>query len=126
MAPSINDILPEQYAPLEVKSSKSRVLRPSDESSEGQAERGAVGYDAASAPNVEEMPLFNMPSMQKLRQAQWRVEHDFRSDTVTVPTVNMMQVCKNCPSLQCPRERGKKLTISTLKQYKNISLTSRF
>jgi threonine aldolase len=108
MAPSINDLLPEQYAPVEVKSSKLRVLRPADEPCDAQKDRGAVGHDASSisAPNTEEMPLFTMPSMQKLRQAQWRVEHDFRSDTVTVPTVNMMQVCKIAPHWKYPR--GKK------------------
>lgn len=40
----------------------------------------------------DETPVFRMPSIHKLREAQRRVEHDFRSDTVTVPTVHMMQV----------------------------------
>jgi threonine aldolase len=47
-----------------------------------------------SASMGEESPVsFTMPSMHKLQEAQRRVEHDFRSDTVTVPTVHMMQVC---------------------------------
>lgn len=104
MAPSINDLRPEEYAPLEVNSSKLRGLRPSDESRDGQSERGAVvGHDTINASNTEEMPLFTVPSMHKLKQAQWRVEHDFRSDTVTVPTVNMMQVCEKLPLLGMPR-----------------------
>lgn len=43
----------------------------------------------------DETPVFPMPSIHKLRQAQRRVEHDFRSDTVTVPTVHMMQVSRS-------------------------------
>lgn len=121
MAPSINDLPAEQYAPVGVKSSKLRVLRPENESHD---DRGAVGYDGSnttlSAANAEDMPLFTMPSMQKLQQAQWRVQHDFRSDTVTVPTVNMMQVCENCPSLECLRGN----TLSILNQYINRLLTS--
>ncbi|KAI7971438.1 hypothetical protein EIK77_003494 [Talaromyces pinophilus] len=45
-----------------------------------------------SNTDEDETPVLAMPSMHKLREAQRRVEHDFRSDTVTVPTVHMMQV----------------------------------
>ena len=50
---------------------------------------------AAVTENItddDDTPVFTMPSIHKLREAQRRVEHDFRSDTVTVPTVHMMQV----------------------------------
>jgi threonine aldolase len=50
---------------------------------------------AVSTDNItddDSTPVFTMPSIHKLREAQRRVEHDFRSDTVTVPTVHMMQV----------------------------------
>jgi threonine aldolase len=49
---------------------------------------------AVSTDNItddDSTPVFTMPSIHKLREAQRRVEHDFRSDTVTVPTVHMMQ-----------------------------------
>lgn len=56
---------------------------------------GRSDVSAAVTVNTDEQdetPVFTMPSMHKLREAQRRVEHDFRSDTVTVPTVHMMQV----------------------------------
>lgn len=47
---------------------------------------------AVDTEHNESVPAFKMPSMHKLREAQRRAEHDFRSDTVTVPTAHMMQV----------------------------------
>lgn len=62
---------------------------------EQQQVNGRSDVSAAAAVTediTDETLVFAMPSMKKLREAQRRVEHDFRSDTVTVPTVHMMHV----------------------------------
>lgn len=58
----------------------------------GRSDVSTTAVNNTDSPAEDETPVFTMPSIHKLREAQRRVEHDFRSDTVTVPTVHMMQV----------------------------------
>lgn len=107
MAPGITEHFDDNDAervPVDVlkKASGSGGYHHGGEADGAGAGAGAASYAAqhinklpntCSPLNAEEhSPLFTMPSMYKLQEAQRRVEHDFRSDTVTVPTVHMMQV----------------------------------
>lgn len=66
--------------------------RDEEQQINGRSDTSAATAVTHNTDGQDETPVFTMPSIHKLREAQRRVEHDFRSDTVTVPTVHMMQV----------------------------------
>lgn len=100
MAPGITDIesTTESFVEVKTNPTKLEALKATNGFSnhgetDGQQMSPQSDTETYSSAKVEEdAPLFTMPSMHKLREAQRRVENDFRSDTVTVPTVNMFQV----------------------------------
>ncbi|OKL63601.1 hypothetical protein UA08_00052 [Talaromyces atroroseus] len=91
MAPGITE-LSERSFEVSKASSGYHGTRDGEDVVAAAAYTGQQPVNACPPANMEDAPLsFTMPSMHKLREAQRRVEHDFRSDTVTVPTVHMMQ-----------------------------------
>jgi threonine aldolase len=95
MAPSISDLPPVE----DVKSTAKTVPlaysngynRNSTEEDSHNHNLDNLNHNTTSEEETS-TPTFRYTSTQKLRNAQRRVEHDFRSDTVTVPTEDMMQV----------------------------------
>jgi threonine aldolase len=103
MAPGITEVVEEERYEVK-KASKLDAIKVLNNGYNNGGRDGEQQQDqlngrsdtsaAVTVHNTEEQdetPVFTMPSIHKLREAQRRVEHDFRSDTVTVPTVHMMQ-----------------------------------
>lgn len=108
MAPGITDLPPSPSPPV-VKSMATKTVPASlngHAGGEPGVEEGIHNHNlnlnskngestTATRTSEEETPTtFKYTTTKNLRDAQRRVEYDFRSDTVTVPTEGVMQVCR--------------------------------